>query len=251
VVKILNCAGTIRAYENTLTDLSKNDTSLSAIVHESKTINTIECKDVSFTFREQTILKHFNCYLQKGDFIGINSISGKGKTTLIHLLLGFEKCNSGQILFNDTPADAITAARYWNQIAYVKQQTFLIHDTVLTNITLTNTTIDNEQLGYAIAASGLTEIIAQYPEGLDKIITENGKNISGGQRQRIAIARALYKNANLLIMDEPFNELDNNSENKLLLHLQELSQSGKMIILITHNKKSLLFCNKIISLDDQ
>ncbi len=104
---------------------------------------------------------------------------------------------------------------------------------------------------YFKTVSPKTKIIAQYPEGLEKIITENGKNISGGQRQRIAIARALYKNAGLLILDEPFNELDNNSENKLLLHLQELSHAGTIIILITHNKKSLLFCNTIISLDDK
>ena len=251
VVKILNCAGTIRAYEYTITELGKNETNIYTPVAQSQTINSIACKEVSFRFREQPVLKDFNCYFKKGDFIGLNGVSGKGKTTLIHLLLGFEQCNSGQVFINDSPADATTAAIYWSQIAYVKQQSFLIHDTIAVNITLSNAVADKERLDYALTASGLAEIIAQYPEGLEKIITENGKNISGGQRQRIAIARALYKNAGLLILDEPFNELDNNSENKLLLHLQELSQAGTIIILITHNKKSLLFCNTIISLDDK
>ena len=80
---------------------------------------------------------------------------------------------------------------------------------------------------------------------------ENGKNISGGQQQRIAIARALYKNADLVLLDEPFNELDEESEISLLEHFQDLAQKGKLIILITHNKKSLSYCNKIISLDEQ
>ncbi len=140
--------------------------------------------------------------------------------------------------------------QYWKKIAYVKQQPFLIHDTVITNITLATTNIDTERLQAAIRASGLHELLVQYPEGLEKIITENGKNISGGQRQRMVIARALYKNADLVILDEPFNELDQAAENKLLEHFKQLAQSGKMVILVTHNKKSLSFCNTIISLDD-
>lgn len=251
VVKILNSTGTIRAYEYTIAGINNTEAAPTSPQSAVENINTIACKNISFTFGDQAILSNFNCYLQQGDFIGINGISGRGKTTLIHLLLGFEQCKSGQILFNDIALDAGNVAAYWPQIAYVKQQTFLIHDTVLANITLSNSGVDNERLEYAVAASGLTEMIAQYPEGLEKIITENGKNISGGQRQRIAIARALYKKAGLLILDEPFNELDNNSENKLLLHLQELSKAGTIIILVTHNTKSLLFCNKIISLDGQ
>lgn len=251
VVKILNCAGTIRAYEYTITELTKNETEFYIPAAQSQTINSIACKEVFFRFKEQPLLKDFNCYFKKGDFIGITGVSGRGKTTLIHVILGFEKCNRGQVLINDSLVDVATASLYWNQIAYVKQQNFLIHDTIAVNITLSNTVADKERLDYALTASGLSEIITQYPEGLEKVITENGKNISGGQRQRIAIARALYKNADLLILDEPFNELDNNSENKLLLHLRELSQAGTIIILITHNKKSLLFCNTIISLDDE
>ena len=79
---------------------------------------------------------------------------------------------------------------------------------------------------------------------------ENGKNISGGQQQRIAIARALYKNADLILLDEPFNELDEDSERLLLEHFRELAQQGKLIVLITHNKKSLSYCSQIISLHE-
>jgi ABC-type bacteriocin/lantibiotic exporter with double-glycine peptidase domain len=94
-------------------------------------------------------------------------------------------------------------------------------------------------------------LIANYAEGYNKIITENGKNLSGGQRQRIVIARALYKDAGLIILDEPFSELDRRSKNCLLNYFSELANAGKIIILITHNKESLSFCNKIISLDEK
>ncbi|XHR98143.1 ATP-binding cassette domain-containing protein [Mucilaginibacter sp. UC70_90] len=90
-------------------------------------------------------------------------------------------------------------------------------------------------------------MIAGYPEGTAKVITENGKNISGGQRQRIMLARALYHNHDLLILDEPFSEMDADAENELLIKLQQLARQGKMIILITHNKASLAICNKVIS----
>ena len=86
---------------------------------------------------------------------------------------------------------------------------------------------------------------------MDKVITENGKNISGGQQQRITIARALYKNADLILLDEPFNELDEASVVSLLVHFRELADSGKIVILVTHDKLSLSYCNKIISLGEK
>ena len=109
---------------------------------------------------------------------------------------------------------------------------------------------DREKLAYAIRTSGLNELILSSTEGLNKIITENGKNISGGQQQRIAIARALYKNAEVILLDEPFNELDETSAISILSHLKELAGSGKIVILVTHDKLSLSYCNKIISLDE-
>ena len=133
----------------------------------------------------------------------------------------------------------------------MKQQAFLIYDTILNNISLGKDQFDEMRFSQAIASTGLLSFISKFPEGIQKIITENGKNISGGQRQRITIARALYKNADLIILDEPFNELDEASEMALLDHFKQLALTGKLVLLITHNRTSLSFCNKIISLDEE
>jgi ABC-type bacteriocin/lantibiotic exporter with double-glycine peptidase domain len=134
---------------------------------------------------------------------------------------------------------------FWPVISYVKQQPFLIHDSILKNIVLDETNYNEKRLAEVIEISGLKSI----PGGISKTVAENGKDLSGGQRQRIAIARALYKNADLFILDEPFNELDELSETRLLQHFKDLSRKGKMVILITHNKNSLAFCDRIISLN--
>ena len=169
----------------------------------------------------------------------------------MNLLLGFHSPLKGEILVNDMVADSESLKQYWPSISYVRQQPFLIHDTILKNITLDETGYDKEKLESAVKISGLNELISKLPGGLDKVITENGKNISGGQQQRIALARALYKDAELILLDEPFNELDEASEIALLEHFRDLANGGKLVIIITHNTKSFTYCDKIASLNEQ
>jgi ABC-type bacteriocin/lantibiotic exporter with double-glycine peptidase domain len=197
------------------------------------------------------VLNNFSFTTSQGDFIGLSGISGKGKTTIINLLLGFLKPSQGSILLNGDYARNEERQRFWKDIAYVKQQPLLIYDSILKNITFHEDEVDFQKMEEVIRVTGLKELIDNYAEGYNKIITENGKNLSGGQRQRIAIARALYKDSDLIILDEPFSELDWLSEERLLNYFSELAQAGKMIILITHHKESLSFCNKIISLDEK
>jgi len=153
------------------------------------------------------------------------------------------------MIINGKPMQHDEAKAHWPAIAYVRQQGFFIHDTLIRNITMEEITYDEERLRNAIAVSGLDKVLAKFPEGAGKVITENGRNISGGQQQRIAIARALYKDASLILLDEPFNELDDEAVDALLQHFRQLAEGGKMILLVTHDKKTLSYCHKTIALD--
>jgi ABC-type bacteriocin/lantibiotic exporter with double-glycine peptidase domain len=252
IVKVVNATGQMRAYEFSISDLT---IPVQKIKNESQSINTgqiqsLQLKRVSFQYGDHCVLNDFSLSVNKGDFVGITGKSGKGKTTILNLLLGFLTPASGEILINDQTLDPSGIKNYWLQISYVRQQPFFIHDSVLRNIILREEGPNKERLEKALHISGLKEFISQFPEGLDKMITENGKNISGGQQQRLTIARALYKNAELILLDEPFNELDEASTILLAGHFKEMATKGKTIIMITHDSKCLSFCNKIISLDE-
>jgi ABC-type bacteriocin/lantibiotic exporter with double-glycine peptidase domain len=136
-------------------------------------------------------------------------------------------------------------------MSYRKHTYLLNNEPIIKTIRINKEHYNEARLKEVIASTGLLPFISKFPEGIQKIITEGGKNVSGGQRQRITIARALYKNADLIILDEPFNELDEESEMVLLAHFKKLAHYGKIILLITHNRTSLSFCNKIISLDEK
>lgn len=251
IVKILNSNGQIKTYEFTVKDLLQNE-AYPPIAKEqiNKNLYSVEFRNVSFRYKDQLVLDNLSLHISQGDFIGLSGKSGQGKTTIINLLLGFLEADSGCVYMNNVPTTAAMRRQYWKNISYVKQQQLMINDSIINNITLTENFCDMQRLENVIRISGLKDLIEKYPEKAKKVITEDGKNISGGQRQRIAIARALYKNAALIILDEPFNELDRSSENTFLQHFTELSAQGAMILLITHNKESLSFCKKIVSLDE-
>jgi ABC-type multidrug transport system fused ATPase/permease subunit len=251
IVKLLALSGQINTYAFTVdhlvsTQSAADDDNLPLVVEP---IRSLQLKGVSFRYEERPVLDTFDLHLTTGEFLGISGPSGKGKTTILHLILGFLTPLSGEIWINDEPADTGFRRACWPRIAYVRQQSFLVHDSILNNITLFDSPCRQEALQAAIEMAGLQELIASFPEGAHRIIRQNGGDISGGQRQRIAIARALYKEADLLIFDEPFNQLDEASEVVLLNHLRELAASGKMILLITHNKKGLSWCDRVISLE--
>ncbi len=214
IVKITNISGQMKAYEFSTGDLLSNNKSTVSDKEGSPApcIQSIRLKNISFNYGAQEVLDGFDLTMHKKDFIGISGTSGKGKTTILNILLGFLEAAEGEVLINDISLKKDSLKVYWPSISYVRQQAFFIHDTLVRNITLEEDGHHKTNLAYAIKVSGLDTFIAQSPEGLDKMITENGKNISGGQQQRIAIARALYKNADLILLDEPFNELDEDSE---------------------------------------
>ncbi|MGF7037276.1 ATP-binding cassette domain-containing protein [Mucilaginibacter lappiensis] len=252
IIKILNSTGQIKTYEFTLNDLL---TVKEPVVPTSNTpdivlpIISIRFDNISFNYKNQEILKGTSFHINEGDLVGISAVSGRGKTTLINLLLGFLTTESGNILFNEKVADTGVRKQYWKRIAYVKQQNYFIHDSILKNITLSDDESNDEKLAEVITFCGLNTLLTGNTEGLNKVIRENGKNLSGGQRQRIMLARALYHDFDVLILDEPFGEVDQEAEEAILLQLKQLAASGKIIMFITHNSASLTYCNKLITIE--
>jgi ABC-type multidrug transport system fused ATPase/permease subunit len=249
IARIMNAAGQIRTFSFTIHDLvQQRPPEKQTIPVSVQPIESIAFEQVTFNYEHKQVLHNFSCQLQSGELIGIDGHSGKGKTTLINILLGFMSPQTGRILINQQPTDSWQRKQYWQQIAFVKQQPFFMYDTVLANITLNGKPQHEQRLQQALELTGINAWLPALPAGMDTVLTENGKNISGGQRQRIALARALYKNARVLILDEPFSELDEKAEEQLLQHLQQLAAEGKLVILITHNRKSLEKCAKVINL---
>jgi ABC-type bacteriocin/lantibiotic exporter with double-glycine peptidase domain len=252
IVKVINIMGQMRAYEFSINELRENRKIKKTVTGVMPfAIDTLEFKNVFFNYPTQGVLNNFSVAIKKGDFVGITGESGKGKTTVLNLLLGFLTPACGEIIMNGIAVNSDERKKLWPLISYVRQQSFFIHDTILRNITLEEREYHPANLQFALKVSGLHEFLSKFPEGLGKVITENGKNISGGQQQRVALARAIYKNADLILLDEPFNELDEESTLSLVNHFKEIAARGKTVIMITHDKKCLAHCNKIVSLDEQ
>lgn len=249
IVKILNSISQVKTYTFIMNDLVPQTQQESIGYANNLAINSIKFNGVGFNYGQLQVLNNISFSLSTGDFAGISGRSGLGKSTIINLLLGFLEPAVGSISINNHQTTAQSRKQYWPRVAYVKQQPFFINDSLLKNIVLTEDGYDTDKLEQILTICGLDNLVAHYPRGINTIITENGKNISGGQRQRIMLARALYTDFDVLLLDEPFSEMDEAAEQQLLNQLQLLAQAGKIIVLITHNTASLSYCNKLILLD--
>ena len=244
MVKILNSVGQIRTYEPTLDSLAAFEETVTLPTNGQK-INKIKFEQVSFKYDQEPVLTNLSFELKPGDMAALWGRSGSGKSTILHLILGFLSTKKGKVLINDEA----NLELYRRHLSYVKQQPYFIYDTLAKNITLDNVNYNVQKMNEIITFCGLNNLVQSYPDGLHTLITENGKNISGGQRQRIMLARALYHDFDVLVLDEPFSEMDKAAETGILTQLQLLAAKGKIIVLVTHNPNSLSHCNKVIDLD--
>lgn len=242
-VRLVNVSGQMRAHSFEFeTVLPKH------VIPFQETIQEMEFRNVSFAYGDKQVIRQLNFTVRSGDFIGVEGRSGIGKTTLLNLLLGFIEPQQGRIFFNRKIPEPSTS--WWNGLSYVKQQCFLVQDTLERNIILHDRVADTGKLKAALEISGLSDFCKQQPEGLQFMIAEEGKNISGGQQQRIALARALYRDPQVMVLDEAFNELDEATVHTLLEYFRQQAAKGRIVIMVTHDQESLSWCNKIISLDD-
>lgn len=209
---------------------------------------TIEFKNVNFSFGQVNILNEINFKINKGDIVGIFGESGSGKTTLVDLICGLLKPVKGEILVDSVELEK-NSKSWFKKIAYLSQDIVLKNDSILNNI-LNNNEFDKDKLNDSLSSSNLNEFINVKKERLDFIIGPSGKKLSGGQKQRLALARTIYKNSEILILDEPTSSLDSINEEKIIDDLIT-KKSGKTIIIISHAKINHKIFDKIFIIENQ
>lgn len=239
-----------------LNDLEAEQKEIKVVEQQSLSFReVISIRSLSFSYdKEVEVLKNVSLDIHKGDFIGFRGESGSGKSTLFHLLLGFLQPNAGGIYVDDVLLSADRLESWRSKIGYVSQQLFMIEGTLLDNITMgvDGANIDRERAWEAIRLASLDHFIKTLPQGLDTPIGEGGCLLSGGQRQRLGIARALYKQAEILMFDEATSSLDETTEHAINDAIVRLSEEcpGLTLLVISHRSESLAVCRKVIDLEE-
>ena len=207
--------------------------------------------DVHFYYSDKDTFKflNLNLVIRKGERVGIIGKSGSGKSTLIDIILGLIEPKSGNIKIDNF--DLKANRRLWNKmIGYVPQEIFLADGTILQNIGLgfENKDLDINKILELIKICNLEKTIAGFSNGINTIVGERGARISGGQKQRIGLARSLYRNPSFLILDEATSAIDKDNEFEILSKI--FDDKNKTILMITHRKDALKFCNRIIKIEN-
>lgn len=207
-------------------------------------------KNINFSYNGSSskILNNVNLEISKNEFIGIIGESGSGKTTLINLIAGLIQSNNGSILINNIDINKIKTD-WQKKIGYVPQNIYILDDTIRNNIAfeVDHSKISYDQVIKSIKLATLDKFVEQLPDKIDSQLGENGSSLSGGQIQRIGIARALYKNPEILILDEPTSSLDEKTESEFIQILNRI-KSKYTIIIISHRFSSIKYCDKIFEI---
>ncbi len=213
----------------------------------------IRFEDVSYQYPgdDKQVIRNCNLEIKKGEKIGFIGTSGAGKSTLIGNILGFLYPTQGQIKIDDTVLSKENISEWWKILGYVRQEVFIMNRTFAENIAIgeTKENIDMERLQKAVRLASLSELVNGWSDGLFTMLNERGNNLSGGQKQRIAIARAIYKGAQVLVFDEATSALDSKTEEEITNSIRELGHEDLTIIIIAHRYTSLKYCDKIYKLE--
>jgi HlyD family secretion protein len=210
--------------------------------------DAIELRDLTFNYPgvERPTLQGIDLRIGRGTSIGFVGQTGSGKSTLINILLGLYEPTKGEILVDGKPLSKPVPLAWQLRIGYVPQEIFLMDDTLVRNIALgiPDDQIDHKRLEGAIASAQLQEVIAKMPNGLETQVGERGVMLSGGQRQRVGLARALYFDPEMLILDEGTSALDNETEAKFMQAVESL-QGEITILSIAHRLTTVRACDAI------
>jgi subfamily B ATP-binding cassette protein MsbA len=202
---------------------------------------------VSFRYQQEWVLRNISLEIRAGEVVAVVGPSGGGKSTLADLIPRFYDVNAGQVTIDGVDVRDLTLQSLRAQMAIVTQFTFLFNDTVRNNIAYGAPSRPLEEVIAAAQAAHAHEFIMALPQGYDTEIGELGVRLSGGQRQRLAIARALLKNAPILILDEATSSLDNESERFVQAAIEEL-MVGRTVLVIAHRLSTIQRADRILVL---
>ena len=209
---------------------------------------SIKFSDVWFSYADTQILKGINLDIEYGQMLAIVGPSGSGKSTLVDLIPRFYDPQGGAIFIDGVDLREFTFKSLRNQIGIVSQETMLFNDTIRSNIAYGKPSASLGEIEEAAKAAHAHDFIINCPEGYETIIGDRGVKISGGERQRIAIARALLKNAPILILDEATSQLDSTSE-RIVQKALDYLVSGRTVFMIAHRLSTVKNANRIIVID--
>ena len=218
--------------------------------HQAQRVSgALEWQDVSVQFNPDGVpaLTHIDLRVQPGETLALVGTSGAGKTTLIQLLPRFLNPTSGQVLLDGVPLDQWQLTSLRQQLAMVSQDVVMLNDSLAVNVSLGDTP-DRTKVQQCLQAANLWAHVQTLPQGMDTKLGHNANQLSGGQRQRLAIARALYKDAPILILDEATSALDNESERLVQDALQKLMQ-GRTTLIVAHRLSTIEHADRVIVME--
>ena len=246
-----NIQSSLAGAERVFSILDKEEEKIKEGVHELLEFkNSIEFKNISFKYpsRNSRVLSNINVVVNKSQILAIVGMSGAGKTTLVDLLFRFHDPSSGDIFIDGINISEYTLSSLRNKLSLVTQETFLFNDTILQNILYGKPDASHEDVMKAASAAHVDYFVQSLDEGYDTVIGERGVKLSGGQRQRIAIARAILRNAPILVLDEATSSLDSESEKLVQGALHNLMEYRTTFV-IAHRLATIKSAHLIIVLD--
>lgn len=210
----------------------------------------IEFRNVSVSYRSNTaaVVDEFSLNIRAGETVAVVGASGSGKTTLVNLVPRFVECTAGTILLDGHELKDWKLASLREQIAAVSQHVLMLNGSIIENVAL-GQTVDRIRVRECLNAAHLSALIESLPDGIDTLLGHNATQLSGGQRQRLAIARALYKDAPILILDEATSALDAESEQAVQQAIQTLT-SGRTSLIIAHRLSTIAHADRVVVLDN-
>jgi subfamily B ATP-binding cassette protein MsbA len=219
------------------------------VVSIGRVVGDVEFRDVSFAYDGEMVINHIHLSARHGEIIALVGPSGGGKSTLVSLIPRFYDVTEGAILFDGVDIRAIGMKDLIRQVALVDQETMLFNDTIANNIRYGNFNATDSEVESAAHAAFAHDFIMEMPEGYATTIGDRGTRLSGGQRQRLCIARALIKNAPILILDEATSALDTESEQMVQKALDNL-MTNRTTFVIAHRLSTILHADKILVLEN-